>query len=406
MRILMVHKYFHCQGVSTSYMFNLSGEMERHGHKVIHFAMQDPRNEPSPYSFYFAKPIDFNVPGSVLQDFKKIAHALYSFDARRHVERLIEAAHPEAVFLHTIYNHLTPSILLAFKRFGLPVVQHLQDYFLICPNYKLFANGKLCERCRGGRFYNAILQACCMGSLKRSAAQALVTAIHRVLKAYENNIDFFIAPSEFLKKKYLEFGFKGNIIHIPQAISLEGREPCYESENYIVYFGWLKPEKGVATLIKSMAKVPHTRLLVIGDGEDRERLERIAYFLGLNNVNFTGIKLGQDLLDTIRHARFVVVPSEWYEVFGMVTYEAFALGKPVIGSRIGATPELVHDGETGLLFNPGDSDDLAEKIIYMLGHPHLVTEMGHNARAMVEGKFSTENNYRSIMKLYEDYYAR
>ena len=400
MRILMVHKFFH-RATSTGYMFDLSALMERHGHKVIHFSMQDPRNEPSPYASFFVSPVDFNAPGTPLRKLMWGLRALYSVEAHARIQALVRDVKPDVAFLHSICTHLSPSILVPLRQQRIPMVMHIQDYSLICPNYTLLSHGQICERCKGHRYYNAVLQRCYRNSLARSLAMASILAVHRATRIYERNIDCFICPSRFLLQKMLDFGVNAEkLVHIPQAVSLDGREPSYCAGDYIVFFGWLRPEKGVATLLRSVKLIRETRLLVVGDGEQRGYLEHLAKSLELGNVTFTGPRFGKDLMDIVRGALCVVVPSEWYEVYGMTTYEAFALGKPVIGSRIGATPELVEDGITGALFDPGDWHDLAAKIQALVDHPGVAVEMGRNARQKVEGDLSAERNYAAIMALF------
>ena len=396
----MCHKYLRKLGVSTRYFFDLSNIFKAHGHEVIFFSMQDPRNIETQYSTYFVKNIDYNVNKSLLSYLKEGAHAIYSFESKKKAEAVVKATKPDGVFLHDIYHHLSPSILHVFKKYHLPVVLHLSDFYLICPSYRLLSNGKICERCKGGKFYNAIFEKCFRDSLGRSAAAALVTYIHRLFKIYENNVDYFIAPSKFVKNKYVEMGFNGErIVHIPQAISLDGIKPNYKVSDYILYFGVIEKWKGIGTLIKAMKNIKDVKLIIAGDGREKLKLEKLAQEMNLKNVVFVGYKVGNDLWDIVSNASFVVVPSEWYEVYGMVTYESFAHGKPVIGSNIGGTAELIEDGKTGLLFEPGNIRMLSEKIRYLINNPELIIKMGKRAREKVETELSPLRNYQSILSL-------
>lgn len=401
MRILMIHKFFH-RATSTGYMFDLSKMMEKSGNEVIHFATQDPRNELSKYSKYFVSYVDFNAPSTFYQKVKNFSRAIYSKEARSKLECLIKDTKPDVAFLHSIASHLSPSVLLSLKRHKIPTVMHVQDYFLICPNYSLLSHGKLCEKCKGHRYYNAPIQRCYRNSFFRSLIMAFVLSLHRFTKIYERNIDYFICPSEFLLQKMVDFGIDRNkLIHIPQAISVKEKPPCFSPGKYILYFGWLRPEKGVETLIRAMETINGTQLRIVGDGEQRIYLEKLIKSNTINNVTLCGPRFGQELIEIIGGALCVVVPSEWYEVYGMTTYEAFALGKPVIGSRIGGTPELIDDGINGFLFEPHNEEDLRSKIKIFIENPELAVEMGKNARRKVEQELSAENNYHSIMSLFK-----
>ena len=403
MRILMCNKYFRTYGASTRYFFAISEAFESRGHEVIPFSMAGELNVESPYRQYFVNHIDFNEPASPWGHLIRGLHALYSMEARSKVERLIRDTRPDIVFLFNIYHHLSPSILHAFKRFSLPVVLLLEDYFLICPSYRLLAGEKVCECCKGNRFYNAAIQKCFHHSMPRSLMVAAIMYMHKALRIYEHNVDIFITGSQFSRHKHIEFGLESDsIVHIPHAFPLDDKVPRYDSDGYLVYLGVLEPWKGIATLIRSVKRLPSsTRLLIVGDGRAKVDFEQMVAKEGIDGVAFTGYKTGSELWDLVRNAYLVIVPSEWYEVFGSVIYEAFALGKPVIASRIGGIPELVKGGQTGLLFEPGDAEELASMIQYLMERPALVQEMGRNARRLVETELSMDNNYHATMAVFE-----
>lgn len=396
----MCHKYLRKTGVSTRYFFDLADVFQSNGHEVIFFSMEDPRNIETPYDKYFVKNIDFNIKKSWFKYLKEGIHAIYSTEAKNKVELLIKETEPEGVFLHGIHHHLSPSILPVFKKYNLPVVWHLSDFYLVCPSYRLLSRGTVCERCKGGKFYHAIAEKCFRDSWGRSAAAALVAYIHKAMKIYESNVDFFIAPSRFVMNKYIEMGFgPDKLVHIPQAISMDNLRPRPGEGDYVLYFGVLEKWKGVATLIRAMQDTPDAKLVIAGEGRDKANLEEMVHREGIGNVEFVGYKAGDALWEVVGRARFVVVPSEWYEVYGMVTYEAFANGKPVIGSNIGGTAELIDHGINGLLFEPGNVSDLSEKIKRLLANPGLIAEMGKNARRKVETTITPFNNYKSIISL-------
>ena len=191
------------------------------------------------------------------------------------------------------------------------------------------------------------------------------------------------------------------MIHIPNFVQVESFVPNYDSENYFIYFGRLSEEKGIRTLIKAMEKNWKTKLLVVGDGVLKNELKKYAEDKGLTNIIFTGYKSGDELNDLIRNAMFTIVPSECYENCPMAILESFAMGKPVIGSNIGGIPELISDGFDGLLFEPGNTMDLRDKMLYLSNNPGKIKEMGKQGREKVEKLYNIELHYQKINKIYQ-----
>jgi len=224
---------------------------------------------------------------------------------------------------------------------------------------------------------------------------------HRVLKIYDK-IDLYISPSRFLKGKVEEMGFRGEVLHLSNCVELAGFKPTFDPrENSIVYVGRVSHEKGVETLIDAVRETPGVRLKIIGDGPLKGYLEEKVLSEHIVNVAFLGYRTGEDLHDEIRNSMFLVIPSECYENNPRTVIEAFAMGKPAVGARIGGIPELVQDWETGLTYTSGDTADLREKIALMLENKNRIPEMGRNARAFVERELNAELHYRKLMEIYQ-----
>ncbi len=229
---------------------------------------------------------------------------------------------------------------------------------------------------------------------------------HKVLGIYDN-VDIFISPSQFLKDKLEELGFEKKIVHIPNFIDTKRFKPIEVeecNENSIVYFGRLSSEKGLMTLLEAVKILnleSDIMVNIIGDGAIKGELEEKAKTESMDNVRFLGYMKGEKLYNEIRKSQIVVIPSEWYENNPISVLEAFALEKPVIGSRIGGIPELVKDGETGYTFEPGNAEDLSEKIKTLLSDDSLRIEMGQNARRFVEIELNPEKHYQKLMKIYQ-----
>jgi glycosyltransferase involved in cell wall biosynthesis len=380
MKILLVNKFFYPRGGAENSFFETARLLERNGHSVAFFSMEHPKNNPSAFA--------------LLHNLRAAGRIHYSFEARKKIEKLIEAERPDIAHLNNISHQISPSIIDSLRKFGIPIVMSLRDYKLTCPVYTLLRDGKLCEECSGGRFYKVFTNRCTKVNMTEMYLH------HQLMHIYDK-IDEFISPSRFLLEKTLEMGFKGSINHLPNFVNTAEYTPSYSSEgDSIVYVGRLSEEKGVSTLIESVKDVD-IKLKIIGDGPLMSRLQEEVRASGQNNVFFLGFKSGDELKDEIRNSLFSVIPSEWYENNPRSVLEAFALGKPVVGARIGGIPELVKDNETGFLFTSGSSGDLNCKIKLLLDKKPVLISLGKNARKFVEDGFNPETHYAGLMKIYE-----
>jgi glycosyltransferase involved in cell wall biosynthesis len=291
--------------------------------------------------------------------------------------------------------------LPAIKKAGIPIVQTLHDYKLICPNTSFVSQGEICERCKGHRYYQVVLRRCKRDSLAASLVAGLEVTAHKLLQIYEANVDIFITPSQFLKDKLIEHGIKNRIVHVPNFVDLARFQPEYEKSDYFVYYGRLVAIKGVYTLLRAMQDVPNSHLHIAGHGEAEGEVRRLIDEYGLRNVTLLGHLEGSELTELIQKARFTVVPSEWYENYSMTVIESLACGTPVIGSRIGGIVEQVRDGVNGLLFEPGNAAELAEKIHELLDNPERARSMSVAGRQQVEQINDPQYYYEATMALYQ-----
>jgi glycosyltransferase involved in cell wall biosynthesis len=405
-KILMVDKYFFIMGGAERYYFELKALLERHGHQVIPFSMQHPNNFSSEWSEYFVSNIEFNGHSPL----RKLAHGpkivsrvLYSQEAKAAITRLIERVKPDIAHLHMIDHQLSPSILHALQRYDIPVVQTCHQYKLVCPSYRLLVmrENRICEKCVTGNFYHAVLERCHKDSVAASALLAFESYLHKWMKVYDL-IQLFHVPSRFLGEKFRAGGVdEKRIWHQFYTLDLR-RYPFSEVfEDYFVYYGRLSEEKGILTLLKAMRQVNTSKLLIIGDGPQRADLEKFAAAHKLSNVVFTGAKAGEELTQLISAAKFVVVPSEWYDNSPLVIYESFSMGRPVLATTLGGMPELIEDGVNGRLFAPKDADGLSRIINEMLRDEKRLAAMGKAGRATAEREFDPEVHYQKIYEVYQ-----
>ncbi len=403
MRILYCNKYNFPFSGTEVYMFELMDLMKAEGHEVALFSMADARGQPTPYDKFFVPHVDFKKPGQgLLARAKLAAHAIYCMDARRRLRKLIAAFRPDVAHVRNIYHHLSPSILWELKAQGVPVLYHLNDFKLLCPTYNMVAKGRVCERCRGGRFVHVMTEGCYSGPSGSALLLMAEAYFHRWLGTYQKCVNQFLAPSRFARDKLIQNGFDGKRITVLphfQRLPLEG-PPSSAPKAPILYFGRLSPEKGVTDLLQAMKHLPQVQLQIAGDGPQRFELENQARELQLKNVKFTGHVGGELLQQMIAHSRFTVLPSRAYETLGKTILESYAWGRPVVASDLGSRRELVEQGETGVLFPAGNVEQLRKAISFLVDRPELTAQMGITGRRFVEAQHAPEAHYRALMRLY------
>ncbi len=403
MRILLINKFLYLRGGDAISTISTGGLLRSKGHEVVFWGMDHPLNPPDySYKQYFVPYVDLNNASGIRDRFKIAINMLYSVEAKRRLEKLVLIYKPDIVHLNNFAHQISPSILHVTYKYNIPVVMTMHDYKTICPTYSMLRKGKTCERCKDGRYYQCFMNRCTKDSYTKSLLNTVEMYLHQKLLRLYDLIDIFISPSMFMKSKCAGMGRPDRIVSLPHFIDISKYCPKYEStEQSIVYFGRLSHEKGLLTLIRAMRNIPGTSLKIIGEGPLKNDLESEVLSLNLENIEFLGYKSGEELRKEISNSKFVVFPSECYEVFGLTVIESFALGKPVIGSRIGAIPELVKDNETGLTFEPNNPEDLSAKVKELLNSPERIVEMGKNARAYAERELNSEKHYTGLMEIYE-----
>lgn len=405
MRILLINKYAYLKSGTERYLFNLKQLLEQHGHEVALFAMRHAENVPCRYAAAFPPEVDFYNAG-FWGKVQAAGRVIWYRQAARLLAGVLDDFRPDVVHLFNLYHQLSPSLLPEITRRGIPLVQTLNDYKLICPNYLLYTEGAPCTRCLSGHYHHAIRHRCLHGSLAWSALAVVEMTLHKAWQVYEKHVNTFITPSQFLRTKLLQAGLPASqITHIPYFLNLDEFtvSPCHLatlSRPYLAYFGRLSQEKGLETLLRAMALVSEAELRMIGDGPLRPRLASLASDLHLKNLQFEGYLAGTALWSAVAQARFTVLPSTWYELFGQAVIESLAWGVPVIASRTGGIPELIQHQETGLLVTPGAVSEWADAIRFLWHNPQLAHEMGERGRAWVQAHFSPDEHYRAIMTLY------
>jgi glycosyltransferase involved in cell wall biosynthesis len=324
------------------------------------------------------------------------AAGIYSPGACSAMNRLIQENLPDVVHVHDLYP-LLPSVLSVCRRENLPVVMTCHNYRLSCPTFLQMHNGHVCERCTGGKEYWCVLRNC-RNNLFESIAFALHNTIDRKTRLFLNSITLFIVPTKFVKNWLVSAGFSRDRIEvIPHTIPVLESNVNTTFSTYIGYVGRISIEKGIHTLISAVENQPQWDIRLIGDGPLLPELMTKAP----KNMTFLGWYNPNQVSAFIKGARFLVIPSIWNEIFGMVAVEAMSHGIPVIASRIGGLSEVVDDGITGLLFEPGNAEDLRKKISLLWENPDLCNQMSKASRKKVEQSYNEDVYYNNLMTVYE-----
>jgi len=403
MRILYCNKFDYPFSGTEAYLFDLIRQMDKRGQETALFSMDHGRTPAFAGRSYRIPHIDFKDPkAGFLKKVKMAAHALYSPSARRAMRKCLADFSPDLAHVRGIYHHLSPSILWELKRQGTPVLYHLNDFKILCPTYNFVANGSPCELCSHGAFHHAATKGCYAGPRSSAVVLAAEAYLHKWLRTYERCVDMFLAPSEFVRNKLIASGFPAQRIEVlPHFQALPDDEHLAADEGYILYFGRLSPEKGVYELLRAMVRLPHTPLIIAGDGPERPRLEALARELNLNNVVFEGVVHGENLQQLIAGCSFSVFPSHAYETLGKSILESYAWGRPVIASDLGSRRELVQHGVTGLLYSDGDREQLAHSIGFLFDRPDLIDKMGAAARSRVKANHDPDQHMEKLLELYD-----
>ena len=322
-----------------------------------------------------------------------------SFDT---VEELCREVKPDVAHVHNFWANLTPSVHAACHAAGVPTVQSLHNYRLFCVNALLLRNGSICTDCLGKTPWRGIVRRCYNGSAIASAVVANMAVENRKRDTW-NGVDAFITPSEHARSIFAANGIPAGRLHVKPNFTPDPGAPASKpsSSRVFVYAGRLAPEKGLRNLVAAWARAKvaaEAELWIVGDGPEAEYLRA---FQPSDGLVFKGRMEAADVINAMRNARAIVMPSLCFETFGNSVVEAYACGRPVIGSDIGAQGDLVDDGRTGLKFAAGDEAALAQCLERMVKDPDLADRMGANARAEYLDRFTAERNFEMLMDVYK-----
>ncbi len=403
MRILLVNKFYYRRGGAETYCLEIMKKLVAEGHEVAIFSMHHPKNLPSPWSKFFVSRLSFNE-GSNFEKIRGALRLLFSFSARRKFRALVLEFKPDIIHLHNIYHQLSPSFLPIAKQYSIPVIMHLHDYKLICPNYSLYDGSRICEDCAWPHYWRCFFKKCFGNSYFKSFLVSFEMFFHkRILNIYEKNIAAYIAPSQFMKDLCTRHGLENNKIITLYNFILHDDEtkPTIAHDNFL-YFGRLAKEKGIYVLLQALEQLPDSHLLIAGEGPEESNIQQFIINHNLSTrVSLLGRIEGQNLSGVIDHAEAIIMPSVWFENMPFSLLESLSHGKIVIASRIGGFPEIIKNNENGFLCAPGNPTALAE----VMAHVHRLSlekksEIASAARYSVTD-LKIDNHYHKLMEIYE-----
>lgn len=334
------------------------------------------------------------IPATLIGRLRTAASALYARQSVKEFQKFLEVTRPEIVHINELFPLISPWILPECTRRGIPVVMSVDDYHLTCPVRSHFRHGQVCTECLGGREYRAIRNNC-RGRMTESLTMAAKSMIARHFRLYRDHVAHYVFPSRFTRDfmvRELAIDAKRTSI-IPFIIDIPEIAADPAEGQYIAFAGRFAPEKGIDVLLEAsrLSRLP-VRL-----GRAADHLVTVDLPEGVETV----INRNREDLDRFyRGARFIVVPSIWFETFGIVGGEAMSRGIPIIVSDIGAVAELVDPGVHGLRFRTSDASDLAEKMQQLWHDPERCRNMGRAAREKMIANNSAARHGAAMDELY------
>jgi glycosyltransferase involved in cell wall biosynthesis len=383
-KILVVHNYYQKEGGEDQVFRCESKLLKSKGHDVVQFTVNNNElNNQSPW--------------------RAAKNSLWNNKICFELDSLIQRERPSLVHFHNTFPMISPGAYSTVRKFNIPVVQTLHNYRLICPNAILSRASQVCEACVG-KFIAlpAIQHSCYRGNKKATATVVAMLAYHRIRGTWVRDVDQYIALTEFMRDKLVQGGLPKDRISVKPNFTFEsefGTAPL-PREDFALFIGRLEAEKGIETLLRAWIEYDISiPLVIVGSGALASKVGGAC--AQRRTISFLGALKQDEVRKLMKRARFLVLPSEWYEGFPMVVVEAFSEGLPVLGAAHGAMASIIQPGETGQLFRPADPGDLASKAMALIDNLEILECMGHNAQRRFLECYSPESNYRSLISIYE-----
>lgn len=382
MKILLVHNRYQMAGGEDAVVEAERCMLENHGHEV---ALLEADNA--------------EISGA-LKQIRSGFSAVYSPTGKSRVASELTRFSPTIMHVHNFFPLFSPSIYYAARQARVPVVQTLHNYRLLCPNALFLRDGHVCEACLGKAVpLPSVFYSCYRGNRAATASIASMLGVHHAMGTWRTMVDAYIALTEFSREKFIRGGLPSDRLFVKPNFVQSSLSIGHGDGGFGLFLGRLSEEKGIRTLLAGWSKLRgKMRLIIAGDGPLRPEVERAAQ--DMKEVELLGCVTKDRVIELLRHASVLIVPSIWYEAFPMVVAEAFAVGVPIIASNLGALGQLIHHGGTGLHFRPGDAEDLARQAEWLITHEGERQRMRHAARREFELHYTADRNYEMLLAIY------
>lgn len=378
--------------------------MQQHGFAATYFSMRHSKNLPCVDEDYFCEKVDPAAALSLMERAQAAARLIYNQNARACLSNLLAVKPVQLAHIHSVYHHLSPSILDELRSRSIPTVMTVHDLKLLCPAYTMFREGHVCEACKPKKTWNVMRNKCIKDSALGSAVVLLEAAVHQLRNTYGGSLAKIIVPSKFYLNKFVEWGWPAQqLIYIPNFVqpqnnvSMDTRPDGNRTS--VLFAGRLSAEKGVDTLIRASA-LSNVAVVIAGDGPMAEPWRALAQSLGAP-VRFLGWLGEGQLRAQMMQCTAVAVPSIWYENAPLSVLESLSLGAPVIGADIGGIPELVTE-DVGWLFSPRNVEALAGCLSHVASlSTGQLAQIGQRAKLWAGNAFSPNSYALRMAALYD-----
>ena len=383
MNVLLVHNFYQQPGGEDQVFADEGKLLEKYGHAVERFTMHND-----------------SVAGIGKIE---LAQDDLEFERQQSLRQAIRNHRAEVVHFHNTFPLISPAAYYTAHEEGAAVVQTLHNYRLLCPGATFYRDGKVCEECMG-KFgpWAGVLPGCYRNNRMATAAVAAMITFHRMKKTWRNQVDVYIALTEFSRSKFIQGGLPADKIIVKPNFVSPDPGVGDGSGGFALFVGRLTEEKGLTTLLDSWATVHQktgAMLKIAGDGPMREQVAEMAKKIG--GIEFMGRRPMDEIYIMMGSASALIFPSVWYEGQPRTMIESFAKGTPIVASRLGSMAEIVEHEKTGLLFEAGNSADLAQQVQRLMSDPPLRAKMRTAARLEYESRYTAEDNYPKLAACYE-----
>ncbi|OGI04103.1 MAG: hypothetical protein A2Y25_11425 [Candidatus Melainabacteria bacterium GWF2_37_15] len=390
MKIVLVNNTFgNFGGGSEKATIETGRILQDKGHEVYYFA--------SDRKPYYEK--DYKYQNFFPKNSKKI---FYNIEAKKKLGLLLKKVKPDLIHVHCFQHNLTPSVLIACKESGIPIVMTFHDSNFACPPGTLIKNGKSCTSrdCINGSLISCVKYRCFSNSFSKSLVSASEFFFKKSLGSYEIP-EYIICPSQFILDLAVESGIKREKLVLISNFINANDTNNNSHKGYFLYAGRIVKEKGLYCLINAFKDLPHIRLRIAGKGAYETELQKFIEQNNIKNIEFIGLKKGIELENEYKNCFATVLSSLCGEAFGLSILESFSYGKPVIASRTGGIPEVINDYKDGIMVEPGNVEELKNAILKLWNNPELSSNFGKNAKIKFKNLYTAEVYYKKLINVYE-----